>query len=94
MPKPKSKQFQPINMTARVSLVLEDLAEFKGNGGWARPMDVGGKNTSHHSHTLKALVDAGYAERKSRFPKGEATRGSFVYRVTKRGRDWLRRRKA
>jgi len=41
--------------------VLSSLAWFKG---WARPMDIGARDGSHHSATLKALADRGLAERK------------------------------
>lgn len=33
-------------------------------GGWARPMDVGGTDGSHHSTTLSQLATRGLAERK------------------------------
>lgn len=41
--------------------VLESLAGFEG---WARPMDVGGRDGSHHSMTLAQLTKRGLAERK------------------------------
>jgi hypothetical protein len=41
--------------------VLDSLAVF---GGWARPMDVGARDGSHHSATLSRLARRGRAERK------------------------------
>jgi hypothetical protein len=47
-------------LTDRQLDVLEDLA---CHGEWARPMDIGGRDASHHSITLKALANRGFAER-------------------------------
>lgn len=33
---------------------------------WLRPMDVGGRNASHHSSTLKSLVRRGLVEERQR----------------------------
>jgi hypothetical protein len=41
--------------------VLESLAAY---GDWARPMDVGARDGSHHSATLSGLTKRGLAERK------------------------------
>jgi hypothetical protein len=41
--------------------VLDSLAVF---GDWARPMDVGARDSSHHSATLSALSRRGLVERK------------------------------
>ena len=41
--------------------VLGSLAAY---GDWARPMDVGGRDGSHHSATLAQLARQGLAERK------------------------------
>jgi hypothetical protein len=41
--------------------VLGSLAAF---GGWARPMDIGGRDGSHHSATLSQLARKGLVERK------------------------------
>lgn len=50
--------------------VLESLAAFKRyngyNDGWAQPMDIGGHDGSHHSATLKGLVDRGLVDREKR----------------------------
>ena len=40
--------------------VLRSLAAY---GDWAQPMDVGGRDGSHHSATLNQLVRKGLAER-------------------------------
>lgn len=48
---------------------------------WLRPMDMGATDGSHHSRTLRQLVDKGLADRKS--PGG---RSGCRYRRTKAGR--------
>ncbi len=58
-----------------------------GTSEWARPMDVGGSNGSHHSGTLAALVRKGLAERQQR--SAWMSRGSWVYRITPAGRSIL-----
>ena len=47
---------------------------------WARPMDVGGYDGSHHSRTLAKLVKLGLAERRQRGALC-AIRGSWEYRA-------------
>ena len=47
-------------MTERQYTVLRLLDDVE----WKRPMDVGGRNESHHSTTLAQLARAGFAERK------------------------------
>ena len=37
-----------------------------GRNGWVRPMDIGGRNGSHHSATLSRLVKLGFAEERRR----------------------------
>ena len=51
-------------------------------GAWVRPMDVGGKDQSHHAKTLAQLVAKGLVERKTR-----GSNRSYTYRVTPLGRD-------
>jgi hypothetical protein len=41
--------------------VLETLAVY---GDWARPMDIGARDGSHHSATLSGLAKRGLAEKK------------------------------
>lgn len=41
--------------------VLESLAV---HGEWARPMDIGARDGSHHSQTLSGLAKRGLAEKK------------------------------
>lgn len=56
--------------------------------GWARPMDIGAHNGSHHSYTLSRLVALGLAER--RYRNGATNvryaRGSYEYRITEAGK--------
>jgi len=42
----------------------EVLREIAWYGGWARPMDVGARDGSHHSATLRKLAGRGLVERK------------------------------
>jgi hypothetical protein len=68
--------------------VLAALAYYDG---WARPMDVGAIDGSHHCMTLRALVKKGLAERKLRGSLLNQIRGTDLYaRLTKarRGRRW------
>lgn len=52
--------------------VLEYLAAFaRGRsaailGGWARPLDIGGRDASHHSNTLRRLAERGLVDMKQR----------------------------
>ena len=48
-------------LTERQRDVLDSLAVF---GDWARPMDIGARDWSHHSATLSRLADRGLVERK------------------------------
>jgi hypothetical protein len=56
---------RPANESPRLSDrqrdVLDSLAVF---GDWARPMDIGARDGSHHSATLSALASRGLVERK------------------------------
>ena len=63
---------------------LAELDYVSRDGEWARPMDVGGHNRSHHSATLAKLVRLGLAERRQR--SAWMSRGSWIYRATPAGR--------
>ena len=66
-------------LTEREQEVLDELEDDR----WLRPMDVGGRNRSHHSATLKSLVRKGYAverRRDSLMNMLGSSRGSYVYR--------------
>lgn len=85
--------------------VLEALACFGGHERtWARPMDIGARDGSNHTQTLRALIKKGMVERHlrgtlinslrgqdcydqwSRVKRGRhAPRGSYVYRLTRKG---------
>lgn len=56
--------------------VLRNLRALCGH--WVRPMDVGGRDASHHSATLNKLVRLGLAERKRR---AGHIRPSYLYRA-------------
>jgi predicted DNA-binding ArsR family transcriptional regulator len=57
---------------------------------WLRPMDMGGRDGSHHTSVLKALVRKGLVERQRRIGSIGA-RGSYRYRLTAAGDAELRR---
>jgi hypothetical protein len=65
-------------LTDRDREVLENLGACEP-GEWMRPMDVGGRDASHHSQTLAKLVARGLAESR---PWGGAKR----YRINDGGR--------
>lgn len=57
----------------------------KGFGeGWLRPMDVGGRDGSRHSATLRRLASRGLVESQRR-DFGYGPRGSRLYRMTDEG---------
>lgn len=64
-------------MTERQFAVLRDLDDER----WLRPMDIGGRDASHHSETLAQLVRKGLAERRTR-----GSNRSYEYRRTAAGR--------
>lgn len=80
----------PVNLTARQLDVLRNLHWFarsaaqRGSSPRARPMDVGGRDGSHHSATLAQLVRKGLVKRTVR--AAWASRGSFTYWITEEGR--------
>lgn len=67
-------------------------AKYCANGvpkGWARPLDCGAADGSHHSSTLAKLVRHGYAEARQRGALASNSRGSKLYRITDDGRRFL-----
>lgn len=56
---------------------------------FARPLDIGGYNGSHHSATLRTLVRRGWVERQRRPGLHSGGRGSYVYRLTEAGQEAL-----
>ena len=57
-------------------------------GGWARPMDCGGYNGSHHSYTLTKLARRGLVEvmnPSTKHPGRSRYSGGKNYRITKAG---------
>ena len=50
-----------VQISSRQLDVLRALARF---GDWARPMDIGGRDGSHHSAALSQLARHGLADRK------------------------------
>lgn len=86
------KNTKHVLLTDRQRDVLAALAIYDG---WARPMDVGARDGSHHCMTLRALVKKGLAERKLRGSLLNQIRGTALYdriasdraRGRKHGRD-------
>ena len=80
--------------------VLGALAAFHRNmaklPGWenhgARPLDLGGSNGSHHSTTLRALVQKGLVHR-DREARRNGTRPGCLYWITPAGVDALEKLK-
>lgn len=64
-------------MTDRQLALLRQLVS---DGGWLRPMDLGARDQSHHTTTLKQLIAKGYAERKLRGSLLNDLRGPALYR--------------
>ena len=58
--------------------------------GWVQPLDCGGSNGSHHSHTLAKLAKRDLAERHKW--GGRRDKGSCLYRINDAGRQFLRER--
>lgn len=56
-----------------------------GGGGWFKPMNVGGRNGSHHSRTLRKLERKGLIESERMTWAGASSRGSRRYRITEPG---------
>lgn len=56
--------------------VLAALAHFDE---WARPMDVGGTDGSHHTASLRALLKKGLVERRLRGSLLNQIRGTALY---------------
>ena len=54
-------------LSDRQRYVLDSLLVFGGAAReWARPMDIGAQDASHHTETLRALIARGLVERKLR----------------------------
>jgi hypothetical protein len=58
---PRAARAGAVQISDRQLDVLDTLAVY---GDWARPMDVGARDGSHHSATLSQLASKGLAERK------------------------------
>lgn len=67
-------------LSEREKEVAESLWVFGRGREWARPMDIGGRDASHHSMTLARLSKKGLVERKER---GGVIRTSYLYRSAK-----------
>lgn len=67
-----------MKLTTRQFDVYYSLGRF-----WVRPMDIGGKDQSHHSNTLRQLVRKGLVERNG--GPGLGGRGSYRYRLSRMG---------
>lgn len=74
-------------LTERDLDVLRALHSFETYGPslGARPLDIGGRNGSHHSATLNKLADRGFVERKLRNFQ-DSSRPAYRYKLTGQGR--------
>jgi hypothetical protein len=59
-----------------------NLTEYSFRGGWARPMDCGGSNGSHHGATLAKLWRRNLVDRKG----WKQRRAVNWYKINKAGR--------
>jgi len=87
----------PTPLTARqrdVLVLLHQHARRDNWGFWARPLDLGARDSSHHSRTLAQLCGLGLVERGRRntlINMIGGRRGSWKYRITATGRARARR---
>lgn len=83
-----------MKLTEREMELLTELGQpWAIKAGWARPMDLGASDASHHSGTLRSLVRKGYAERIPRSTTrtdidrdGTGRSPSWLYRITEAGK--------
>jgi hypothetical protein len=79
-----------MTLTAKQRDVLDALAVFGGRDrAWARPMDIGAWDGSHHTSTLRALIAKKFVERQLRGSLLNHIRGQACYDAwakVKRGR--------
>ena len=81
-----------------ITITSQDEELFRALGGapadrWFRPMDLGATDASWHSRRLARLCQHGFVERRERHGLAwtfDGPRGSYEYRLTKRGRLTLR----
>lgn len=77
-------------ITPKQKDVLDTLAAWGGRDReWARPMDIGARDGSHHTATLRALIAKKLVERKLRGSLINSLRGQKCYDAwakVKRGR--------
>ena len=77
-------------LNAKEIEVLRELQAFAEQHPkrWARPMDVGAWDSSHHSLSLRKLVAKGLAERRLRGTLRNmigSRRGSYEYKINAKG---------
>ncbi len=73
---PRDYDARAVQISKRQLDILDSLAVF---GDWARPMDIGARDGSRHTMTLRALVKKDLAERRLRGSLINEIRGSEVY---------------
>lgn len=83
-PKPEWKP-KPPRLTDQDLSLLRELTE-----KWQSPIDMGGRNGSHHSASLRKLCEAGLAESRNRkYPMApsihQRSKGSNQYRISAAG---------
>lgn len=70
-------------LTARQHEILQKI-----DTRWRRPMDIGGRDGSHHARTLAALTTKGLVERRQRGGH-HYIRPSYEYRISTAGKALL-----
>ena len=73
---PRADDAGTMQISSRQLKALHSLAVF---GDWARPMDIGARDGSHHTMTLRSLVKKGLAARRLRGSLLNQIRGSELY---------------
>lgn len=76
---------------AEILAVLDSHAKSKPADPWLAPRAFGGKDSSHHSVTVRRMIPKGWTLRQWR---SHEARGSATYMITKKGSDALANHKA
>lgn len=63
----------------------KNLADVGFRNGWARPMDCGGFNGSHHSKTLQKLALLGFVDMSRATREAVNSRPGIGYKVNQKG---------
>lgn len=82
------RQFDTLNELRAANANLEAIGH---RGGFAKPMDCGGSDGSHHGSTLRALAQKGLCDVRTYTP---SFRKVYTYKINAAGRaallEWMR----